>query len=387
MIPKPLALPARPFFSSGPTVKPPGWKVDDLSQAMVGRDHRSPDVVDRVRQLLERMRRILEIPKDFTLLLTPASASGAFETALWGLLGPRPVTALAWEKFGQLWADDIQHQLKIPNSRCIAARQCGELPSLQGIDPTDDLVFVWNGTPVGVAVPNGEWINAPRDGLVLCDATSAAFMMRLPWDRLDAVAFSWQKALGGEAQHGMLALSGRARRRWLEESPASGRAVPRVLRACFDTDGGTGVEKDGGMDGSSFIAPVNTISLLAVEDAAICLDWVEAQGGLQALCQRSWDNQRIIHDWVERTAWVDFLARDPATRPPAPVCVKVVHKNQDWVERLCRRLREEGAAYDITAHPQAPTGLRIWTGPTVDRQDLVLLTQWLDWAHDAIGDV
>ncbi len=402
---------------------------------MVGRDHRSVSCTARIADLLARMRKILSIPDDRTMVLTPGSTSGAFAAALWGLLGERPVTVAAWDKFGHLWADDVIQSLAVPGSRRVAGGAIGVLPPLSDLDGDNDLVFVWNATTVGAAVPDADWIGEDKDRLVLCDAAAAAFVIPLDWRKLDAVAFSWQKALGGESQHGVLVLSPRARARWrrLEDrarpksqsqsdsrlspepwqlAPKSDsesqsesqsdshpnpclddgvgmkksmdgdrrsfhhsfrRAIPRILRLALD-------DPKTGRAGEPIIPPANTMSMLAIEDADLCLDWVEEQGGLAAMEQRSRNNYRIMDAWVGRTDWVDFLVPIDSHRPLTPVCLRVAGDSR-CLASMGRILGEERAAYDIASHPWAGPGLRIWTGPTVEGDDLACLTEWLDWAH------
>jgi phosphoserine aminotransferase len=378
---KPAVRPACPHFSSGPCAKRPGWSLEALAPACLGRSHRSKAGKARLAEVIERSRRILAMPADWRLGIVPASDTGAVEMALWSLLGARGVDLLAWESFGQGWGADVARQLKLADLRVFEAPY-GRLPDLSQVDGARDIVFAWNGTTSGVRVPDGGWIPVAREGLVICDATSAAFAMALPWDRLDVVTWSWQKVLGGEAAHGMLALSPRAVARLESCKPAW--PLPKIFQL---TKGGKLIE--GIFQGET----INTPSMLAVEDALDSLRWAEQLGGLPALIRRTDDNFAAIAAWVERTPWAGFLAEVPATRSPTSVCLRIVDPwftalasaDQAKVAKaLADRLEAEGVAYDIGAYRDAPPGLRIWAGATVERADLETLMPWLDWAYAAV---
>jgi phosphoserine aminotransferase len=370
--------PNSPHFSSGPCAKRPGWSPEVLSRALVGRSHRSKEGKARLAEVIARSRNILGLPKDWRLAIVPASDTGAVEMALWSLLGPRGVDVLAWESFGEGWATDVTKQLGLKDVRVLKAAY-GLLPDLKTVDWSRDVVFTWNGTTSGVRVPDGAWIAEDRAGLALCDATSAAFAMELPWTKLDCVTWSWQKVLGGEAQHGMLALSPRAVARlegWAPPWP-----LPKLFR----------LTKGGKLDEAPFKGEtINTPSMLAVEDALDGILWAERVGGLAGLIRRSEANLAALADWVARTPWVGFLAKDPATRSSTSVCLAFV---DPWflgladdakaavARRVAALLEEEGVAYDIASYRDAPPGLRIWCGATVETSDIHALTPWLDWAY------
>jgi len=372
--------PANPNFSSGPCAKRPGFTLDALAGAYLGRSHRAAAPKARLAEVIDRSRALLGMPADWRLGIVPASDTGAVEMALWSLLGPRGVDVLTWESFGQGWATDITRQLRLPDTRVLSAPY-GKLPDLATVDPDHDVVFAWNGTTSGVRVPNADWIAADRAGLAICDATSAAFAMDLDWQKLDVVTWSWQKVLGGEAAHGMLALSPRAVERLLTHKPAW--PLPKVFRL---TSGGKLIE--GVFKGET----INTPSMLCVEDALDSLRWAEAVGGLPALIARCEANLAAVARWVARTGWINFLAEDPSTRSCTSICLKLV---APWVAALpaegqwavARRigglLEAEGIAYDIVAHRDSPPGLRIWTGATIETADVEALLPWLDWAHEA----
>jgi phosphoserine aminotransferase len=376
---KPAERPANPCFGSGPTAKRPGWSVAALEDALVGRSHRAKEPQARLALLLERSARLLGLPADYRIGLVPGSDTGAFEMAMWNLLGPRGVDVLAFESFGYGWQNDVKSQLKIAGRRILRA-DYGELPPLEH-DPERDLVFTWNGTTSGVRVPDGDWLAAEREGLTLCDATSAIFAMPLPWDKLDVVTYSWQKVLGGEAQHGMLILSPRAVERlesWRPPWP-----LPKLLRL---TTGGKLIE--GIFRGET----INTPSMLAVEDALDGLAWAERIGGLTALIARSTANLELVAAWVARTPWIEFLARRPETRSSTSICLELVDAPVVALPRACQgelinalvsRLAEEGVAYDIAGYRDAPPGLRLWGGATVEASDLAALLPWLEWAYHA----
>jgi phosphoserine aminotransferase len=373
---KPDRRPACPNFSSGPCAKRPGWSLDALSDAVLGRSHRAKAGKAKLAAVIERSKAVLGMPEDWLVGVVPGSDTGAVEMAMWSLLGERGVDMLAWESFGEGWITDATKQLGL-DVRALRA-DYGKLPDLGAVDPARDLVFTWNGTTSGVRVPGADWISPDREGLAICDATSAVFAMDLAWDRLDVVTWSWQKVLGGEAAHGMLALSPRAVARlesWTPKWP-----MPKVFR----------MTKKGALDREIFTgATINTPSMLCVEDALDALAWAEGLGGVKALIARSEGNLAALSDWVARTNWVDFLAEDPAARSCTSICLKVV---DPWFEalddaaraaaikKMVALLEGEGVAYDIAGYRDAPPGLRIWGGATVERSDLEALTLWLDWA-------
>ncbi len=374
---RPSLLPARPYFSSGPCAKRPSWTHEVLHDAVLGRSHRSEVGHDRLRALLTLSRDLLGLPEDYRIAVVPGSDTGAVEMALWSLLGARGVDCLAWESFGHGWVEDIRSALKIADLRVLEA-DYGELPDLAQVDWRRDVVFTWNGTTSGVRVPDGDWIADDREGLAICDATSAVFAMELPWRKLDVATYSWQKVLGGEAAHGMLILSPRAVARLESHTPPW--PIPKLFR----------LTKKGKLTEDLFTgATINTPSLLCVEDHLDALRWAQSIGGLQALIARSSANLAVIEQWVERTSWVDFLAADPRTRSNTSVCLKIVDPwftaqslKERWaiVKSLCARLEQERAAYDVAAYRDAPPGLRIWCGATVEREDVERLLPWLDWA-------
>jgi len=378
---KPDIRPGNPDFSSGPCAKRPGFSLAALDGALLGRSHRAAGPKSRLAEVIERSRAILRMPADWRLGIVPGSDTGAVEMALWSLLGARGVDVLAFESFGAGWASDVLKQLKLADARLLDA-EYGELPDLARVDFSRDVVFPWNGTTSGVRVPNADWIAADRTGLTICDATSAAFAMPLDWDKLDVVTWSWQKVLGGEAAHGMLALSPRAVERLLTHRPAW--PLPKVFRL---TSGGKLIE--GIFRGET----INTPSMLCVEDALDGLRWAETAGGLSGLIARSEDNLGVIADWVARTPWVEFLARVRETRSCTSICLKIVapwftaldnEGQAKAAKQLASLLEKEGAAYDIGAYRDAPPGLRIWGGATVEAADLRLLIPWLDWAFASI---
>jgi len=373
----PAVRPARPFFSSGPCAKRPGWTPEALSGALLGRSHRSKPGKTKLKDAIDRTKALLGIPDGYRVGIVPASDTGAVEMALWSLLGPRPVDCFAWESFGEDWVTDTIKQLKIKDSRIIRA-DYGALPDLASADPKHDIVFLWNGTTSGVRVPDADWIANDREGLTICDATSAAFAMELPWSKLDVATFSWQKVLGGEAAHGMLVLSPRAVARLETYSPPW--PLPKIFRM---TKGGKLV--DGIFEGET----INTPSMLALEDYLDALTWAEGIGGLKALIARSQDNLGVLNRWVRECGWADFLAGEQGSRSNTSVCLKIVDPwfkalgsdaQADAAKKVATLLENEGVAYDIAGYRAAPPGLRIWCGATVDRTDLEALTPWLDWA-------
>jgi phosphoserine aminotransferase len=371
---KPERRPARPHFSSGPCAKPPGWAPEKLALASLGRSHRSKLGKARLAHAIELTRHVLNVPAGHRIAIVPASDTGAVETALWNLLGPRPVTLLAWESFGEGWVTDAVKQLKLDAK--VMRADYGELPDLAAVDCDGDVVFTWNGTTSGVRVPDGDWIAGTRAGLTICDATSAAFAVELPWDKLDVVTYSWQKVLGGEGGHGMLILSGRAAARLEGHTPPW--PLPKIFR----------LKKDGKLlEGVFRGETINTPSMLAVEDYLWALEWAELQGGLNGLIARADANAAALSDWVERTPWIDHLAREPATRSNTSLCLKFTDpaigeaEGRALAKDIDARLELEGAAYDIASYRDAPPGLRIWCGATVDTDDIEALGPWLDWAY------
>jgi phosphoserine aminotransferase len=374
---KPASRPNVPHFSSGPCAKRPGWTPQNLHDAFLGRSHRAKAGKARLKLAIELTREVLEVPAGYKIGIVPASDTGAVEMALWSMLGARPVTTIAWESFGEGWVSDIVKELKLKDVTNLHAGY-GEIPDLSKADPASDIVFTWNGTTSGVRVPNADWISARREGLAICDATSAAFAQALDWAKLDVVTFSWQKALGGEAAHGMLVLSPRAVERLETYKPAW--PLPKIFRM---TKGGK--LNEGIFEGET----INTPSMLCVEDYLDALTWAKSVGGLKALIARADANTRVLADWKAKTPWIDFLARDPKIRSNTSVCMKVVDPaitsltpdaQSDFAKKLVALVEKEGAGYDFAHYRDAPAGLRIWCGATVEAGDVALLTQWIDWA-------
>ncbi|MEO1089893.1 MAG: phosphoserine transaminase [Pseudomonadota bacterium] len=377
---RPTRRPDNPRFGSGPTAKRPGWSLEALNGALLGRSHRAGPAKVKLKAVIDRSKALLGMPADYRLGIVPASDTGAFECAMWALLGARPVDVVAFESFGAGWLTDAAKQLTLETLRTFEAPY-GALPDLGAVSSAHDVVFCWNGTTSGVRVPDADWIADDRDGLTLCDATSAAFAMRLPWSKLDVVTWSWQKVLGGEAQHGMLALSPRAVARLESFKPPW--PLPKLFRL---TKGGKLVE--GIFAGET----INTPSMLAVEDALDGLSWAEGLGGLDGLVGRADANLRAVTRWVERTPWVDFLASEPRLRSSTSICLKVVDPTvaglsvdaqNAFIKELCAVLAKEEVAYDIAGYRDAPPGLRLWGGATVETNDLEALFPWLDWAFQA----
>jgi len=376
---KPGKRPENPSFSSGPCAKRPGWNLAALENACLGRSHRSTEGKARLTEVIERSKNLLGLPADYLVGIIGGSDTAAVEMALWNLLGARGVDVFAWESFSRGWADEIINQLGLEDTRVFEA-DYGSLPDLSQADPSRDVVFTWNGTTSGVRVPDGNWIAEDRDGLSICDATSAVFAMELPWDRLDVTTYSWQKVLGGEAQHGIIILSPRAIERLESYQPE--RPLPKLFR----------LKKNGKLISGIFEgSTINTPSLLCVEDALDGLRWVDSIGGAGGLAARSEKNLEAVSSWVDRSEWVDFLAADPAIRSCTSICLKIVDpwfasqgvEEQTSIEkRLVAMLAEEGAAWDIGSYAAAPPGLRIWGGGTVETSDLEALFPWLDWAFE-----
>jgi phosphoserine aminotransferase len=374
---KPASRPEVPHFSSGPCAKRPGWSSQNLNNAALGRSHRAKVGKAKLKLAIELTREVLEVPAGYRIGIVPASDTGAVEMALWSLLGARPVTTIAWESFGEGWVNDIVKELTLKNVTKLHAGY-GEIPDLSRADPASDIVFTWNGTTSGVRVPNADWINANREGLTICDATSAAFAQDLDWPKLDVVTFSWQKALGGEAAHGMLVLSPRAVARLESYKPVW--PLPKIFR----------LTKGGKLNEAIFEGEtINTPSMLCVEDYLDALNWAKSVGGLKGLIARADANAKVLADWKTKTPWIDFLAKDPAIRSNTSVCMKVVDPaitsltpdaQSEFAKRLVAMVEKEGAGYDFAHYRDAPAGLRIWCGATVEAKDVALLTQWIDWA-------
>jgi phosphoserine aminotransferase len=374
---KPALRPNVPHFSSGPCAKRPGWNPQNLKDAALGRSHRAKVGKAKLKLAIELTREVLEVPADYKIGIVPASDTGAVEMALWSLLGPRPVTTIAWESFGEGWVSDIVKELKLKDVVKLHAGY-GEIPDLSKADKNSDIVFTWNGTTSGVRVPNADWIRDDREGLTICDATSAAFAQPLDWPKLDVVTFSWQKALGGEAAHGMLILSPRAVARLESYTPPW--PLPKIFR----------MTKGGKLNAGIFEGEtINTPSMLCVEDYLDALNWAKSVGGLKALIARADASTKVLADWKARTPWVDFLAADPAIRSNTSVCMKVVDPaitalsadaQADFAKKLVAAVEKEGAGYDFAHYRDAPAGLRIWCGATVEARDVEVLTQWIDWA-------
>ena len=375
---RPATRPGNPNFSSGPCAKRPGWSPNPLSGAMLGRSHRAAPAKARIKAVIERSHALLGAPSDYRLAIVPGSDTGAIEMALWSMLGARGVDLLAWESFGKTWVKDATDHLKLEDARTFEVGY-GALPDLSQVDWSRDVVFTWNGTTSGVRVPDGDWIAEDREGLAICDATSAVFGMPVPVEKLDVVTWSWQKALGGEAGHGMLLLSPRAVERLESYTPP--RPLPKLFR----------LTKGGKLDAAIFEgATINTPSMLCVEDALDTLTWAEQIGGLEALIARAGANLAEIEAWVAATPWIDFLAVAPETRSPTSICLKVVDpwfqalatpEQEAVTKAVAKRLEEESIAYDINSYRGVPPGFRIWGGATVERADVAALLPWLDWAY------
>ena len=378
---KPAMRPARPEFSSGPCAKRPGWSPENLANAVLGRSHRSKLGKARLKDAIDRTRAVLEVPEDYLIGIVPGSDTGAVEMAMWSMLGPKPVQLLAFESFGKDWVTDVTKQLKIPAE--VLDAPYGQLPDLTKVRKDADLVFTWNGTTSGVRVPNADFIADDREGVVICDATSAAFAQTLKWKKLDVVTFSWQKALGGEGGHGVLILSPRAVARL--ESYAPAWPLPKLFR----------MTKGGKLNAEIFEgSTINTPSMLCVEDYIDALKWAAQIGGLAEMKRRADGNLAVLEAWAAKTSWVAFLAEDKAIRSNTSVCLKVVDPRvaalddaaqADFAKKLASVLEKEGAALDVAGYRDAPPGLRIWCGATVDRSDLEALTPWLDWAFQTVA--
>ena len=363
--------PARPFFSSGPCAKPPGYSPEKLATESLGRSHRAKIGKSRLAYCIDLMRELLALPETHRIGIVPGSDTGAFEMAMWTMLGARPVTTLAWESFGEGWVTDAAKQLKLDPT--ILRTDYGELPDLAQVDWSNDVLFTWNGTTSGVRVPNGDWIPADREGLSFADATSAVFAYQLPWDKIDVATFSWQKVLGGEGAHGVLILGPHAVARL--ESFTPDRPLPKVFRLVSKGKLSEGIFKG---------ETINTPSMLAVEDAIWALEWAKSIGGSKGLQKRSDANAAALDRIVQERSWLGHLAKDPASRSTTSVCLIVEGADADFIKALAGLLEKEGAAYDIAGYRDAPPGLRIWCGATVDTSDIEALGPWLDWAYDEV---
>ncbi|MEX0695045.1 MAG: phosphoserine transaminase [Rhodospirillales bacterium] len=378
---KPGTRPANPNFSSGPCSKRPGWHPDVLADAFIGRSHRHKTGKERIREVITRTRAMLGIPDDFRIGIVPASDTGAVEMALWSVLGPRAVEVLAWESFGKQWAVDVKNHLQLKDVKITEAAY-GDIPDLRAVDFNSDVIFTWNGTTSGVRVPDGDWIPADREGLTIVDGTSAVFAMNIPWDKTDIVTWSWQKAMGGEAAHGMLVLSPRAVARIESYDPPW--PLPKVFR----------LKKKDKLNEEIFEGiTINTPSMLCVEDALDGLRWADTLGGLKGLLARVDANFKTLSAWVDNADWIDFICRNPAARSDTSVVLVVTdpwftaldeERQRDVIKQMTGMLDDEGAAFDVGSHRDAPPGLRIWCGATVETSDLAALGPWLDWAFAAV---
>lgn len=383
---KPSSKPKNPCFSSGPCSKRPGWSLEALSSALLGRSHRAAPCKKQLKEVIDRHKAILGIPEDYLVGIVPASDTGAVEMAMWSMLGARGVDVFAWEAFSGDWLKDITSHLKLENARTFDAAY-GEIPDLSKADPKHDIVFPWNGTSGGVRVPNADWIADDREGLTICDATSAVFAYDMPWSKLDVTTWSWQKVLGGEAAHGMIVLSPRAIERLETYKPD--RALPKIFRMTKkDKSGKTVINKEI-FEG----ATINTPSMIAVADCLDALNWVTNIGGLRTTIARAEENAKAIDNWIKKTDWADYLAVKPETRSITSVCLKIVDPwftaltedaQQAFIKSLTKLLEEENVAFDIAAYRDAPPGLRIWCGATVQAGDVEALMPWVDWAFAAV---
>ena len=366
---KPARKPARPFFSSGPCAKPPGWEASKLKTESLGRSHRAKIGKSRLQLAINLMREVLQVPDTHRIGIVPGSDTGAFEMAMWTMLGARPVTAVAWESFGEGWVTDAVKQLKIEPT--VVRADYGQLPVLAAIDQSHDVLFTWNGTTSGVRVANGDWISETRGGLTFNDATSAVFAYDMPWDKLDVTTFSWQKVLGGEGGHGVIVLGPRAVDRLESHTPAW--PLPKIFRLMAK-----GALAEGIFKGET----INTPSMLAVEDVIFALEWAKSVGGVAGLMRRSDANAAALGRIVEERDWLGHLCADEATRSKTSVCLTVKGADEDFIKKFAALLDAEGAAYDIAGYRDAPPGLRIWCGATVDTADIEALGFWLDWAYE-----
>ena len=371
-VPTPALRPARPYFSSGPCAKPPGWDASKIATESLGRSHRAKIGKTRLQYCIDLMREMLQLPDTHRIGIVPGSDTGAFEMAMWTMLGARPVTTLAWESFGEGWVTDAAKQLKLDPT--VLRADYGQLPDLTTVDWSNDVLFTWNGTTSGVRVPNGDWIADDREGLSFADATSAVFAYDLPWDKIDVATFSWQKVLGGEGGHGVLILGPRAVERLENHTPAW--PLPKVFRLVSK-----GALAEGVFKGET----INTPSMLAVEDAIFALEWAKSLGGLDGLKARSDANAAALDKIVDDREWLSHLAADPASRSKTSVCLSVAGADESFIKKFAGLLDAEGAAYDIAGYRDAPPGLRIWCGATVDTADVEALGPWLDWAYASLN--
>ena len=370
-ISKPQHKPARPFFSSGPCAKPPGWEASKLATESLGRSHRAKIGKSRLQLAIDLMREVLQVPDTHRIGIVPGSDTGAYEMAMWTMLGARPVIATAWESFGEGWVTDAVKQLKIDPT--VIRADYGQLPDMAAIDPRHDVLFTWNGTTSGVRVPNGDWISDTREGLTFNDATSAVFAYDMPWDKLDVTTFSWQKVLGGEGAHGVIILGPRAVERLETYTPSW--PLPKIFRLMAKGSLAEGVFKG---------ETINTPSMLAVEDVIFALEWAKSVGGLSGLMARSNANAAALGKIVEERSWLGHLAADEATRSKTSVCLTVEGADEAFIKKFAGLLEAEGAAYDIAGYRDAPPGLRIWCGATVDTADVEALGPWFDWAYETL---
>jgi phosphoserine aminotransferase len=380
-MPKPLAIPKNLCFASGPCAKRPGWRLEKLENALLGRSHRSVLALTRIKELLQRTRSLLGLPEDYQIALTPGSATGAIEMAMWSMLGARGIDVLAWDVFGHRWVDDIINQLKIQDVRVFCAK-FGQLPNLKQVDCNRDVVFTWNGTSTGVHIPNADWINPARQGLTFCDAVSAVFTEDLPWSQLDVTTFSWQKSLGGEAGIGAIVLSPRAIEHLKTYTPPW--PIPGLFRF---------KKEDKILEGFFQGNTLNTPSLLCIEDFIDALKWAEDIGGLVELRARLQRNFTVVDAWVAHTPWIDFLSESPYIQSKTPVCLKIIDPkilsldiSEQWhvIKLISNFLEHEGIAYDIKNHGMAPPSLRLWLGPTIETDDVKALLPWIEWAYETI---
>lgn len=380
-IQKPAARPANPRFSSGPCSKRPGWSLSSLPTDMLGRSHRSAGGKQRLAEAIDKTQALLELPDDYRVGIVPASDTGAVEMALWSLLGARPVTMMAWESFGAGWVGDVTNHLKLDDVTVMEA-DYGKLPDLAAVDFSSDVVFTWNGTTAGVRVPNADWIPDNRQGLTICDATSAVFAQKMAWEKLDVVTYSWQKVLGGEGAHGMLILSPRAVERLETYTPAW--PLPKIFRL---------TKKGKLIEGIFRGETINTPSMLAVQDYIDALDWAQSLGGYDALVNRANQNLQILESWVAKTGWVDFLCADEESRSNTSVCLMITDpditslpadEQAAFAKKLVKLVDAEEAGFDFGSYRDAPAGLRIWTGATIEASDLEALIPWLDWAFATV---
>ena len=371
-ISKPQVRPARPYFSSGPCAKPPGWEPSKLATESLGRSHRAKIGKSRLQLAIDLMREVLQVPDTHRIGIVPASDTGAYEMAMWTMLGARPVTATAWESFGEGWVTDAVKQLKIDPT--VIRADYGDLPDMAAIDQSHDVLFTWNGTTSGVRVPNGDWISDTREGLTFNDATSAVFAYDMPWEKLDVTTFSWQKVLGGEGAHGVIILGPRAVERLETYTPSW--PLPKIFRLMAK-----GALAEGVFKGET----INTPSMLAVEDVIFALEWAKSVGGLEGLMARSNANAAALGKIVEERSWLGHLAADEATRSKTSVCLTAEGADEAFIKKFAGLLEAEGAAYDIAGYRDAPPGLRVWCGATVDTADIEALGPWLDWAYETLS--